>query len=67
MEPNRKIEAPAAKLTPEEEEAELLAAGWKRIRATQWQAPSGGQYRGPHAAWTVMWMMTKKTKAEGMP
>lgn len=34
--------------------AELYAAGWIPERLTQWRAPNGALYRGPHGAWKAM-------------
>jgi hypothetical protein len=33
---------------------ELLAAGWKQIHMTLWQAPCGCFFRGPYRAWMEM-------------
>jgi hypothetical protein len=39
--------------TPEEQERQLLAARWKRIRRGIYESPFGSWFRGPHAAWLV--------------
>lgn len=38
----------------EQQEAELLAAGWIRVRRTLWKAPVGGYFLGPHGAWLAV-------------
>lgn len=40
--------------TIEQMKMELVAAGWKPLKATRWQAPWGSQYLGPYQAWRYM-------------
>lgn len=46
--------ASSAEPTTAEMEVELLAAGWKRLRACQWESPSGALFLGPYQAWRVI-------------
>lgn len=40
--------------TIEQQIAELIAAGWVKVRGYVWKAPYGGYFIGPHGAWKVM-------------
>ncbi len=41
--------------------AELNDAGWQKISAAVWKAPTGGYFRGPFGAWKAM----KEQAAQG--
>lgn len=42
------------RFTPEQQIADLAAAGWERMSLTVWRSPSGALFRGPYGAWLVM-------------
>lgn len=41
----------------EKQVIDLVAAGWKRVRFWQWEAPNGELFIGPHGAWKVLQQM----------
>ena len=48
------FDPPRPQLTPEEMCAELIAAGYIKVRGTVWRSPGGCYYRGPYEAWRHM-------------
>jgi hypothetical protein len=41
-------------VTIEQMVADLLAAGWERVRITVWRRPDGELFLGPAGAWKIL-------------